>query len=455
MIQSSANRSLLRPRQPVVEHPPDRAPGSALRYLYGLQMFGMKAGLANIEALLSFLGNPEGHVPTVHVAGTNGKGSTSSMIAAMLTAAGYRTGLYTSPHLIRFSERIRIDGVPIPEADIGRYAELLRSEIDRRRATFFEASTALAFQYFRDRGVDIAVVETGLGGRLDATNVITPLLSVITTIGLDHTEHLGTTHARIAAEKAGIIKAGVPVLTAAVHPDALRVLRAAARAAHAPFVHALRASRLGIEEESVEGLTVRIQTARRTYNKMRLPLSGHHQSTNARLAVLAAERLASDSGFRRLTAASMRAGLERVFEFSGLRGRFELLSASPLVVADVAHNPDGIRTLSAAVRRLMVGKPTFVFGVMQDKDFGAMIDLLRPVVRAAFIVQPALERALSSSALTQEFHRRDMVAFDCGPVAQGVKRALRATRRHEAMVITGSHFVVGEALRALNGGPKT
>ena len=183
-----------------------------LQSLYDLQMFGMKVGLQNIWALTDIFGHPELQFPCIHIAGTNGKRSTSSMIASILTASGYRTGLYTSPHLVHFSERIRIDGRAIPEREIVRYTKDMMPAIKKLQATFFEATTAMAFRYFADQSVDIAVIETGLGGRLDATNIVTPLLSVITNIGLDHTEHLGISLFAIAGEKGGIIKPFVPCI---------------------------------------------------------------------------------------------------------------------------------------------------------------------------------------------------------------------------------------------------
>ncbi|HLF14725.1 MAG TPA: Mur ligase family protein, partial [Bacteroidota bacterium] len=197
----------------------------SLRFLHGLQGSGIKAGLGNIRVLLLYLGRPERSFPSIHVAGTNGKGSTSAMIAAALTAAGFRTGLYTSPHLIDFTERIRIDGKKIPLRRVSAYTRRLRRTIRAAKATFFEATTAIAFQYFADEGVDVAVIETGLGGRWDSTNVVTPLVSVITSIGMEHREYLGNTLRKIAFEKAGIIKRGVPCVVGNIPVPAMDVIK--------------------------------------------------------------------------------------------------------------------------------------------------------------------------------------------------------------------------------------
>jgi dihydrofolate synthase/folylpolyglutamate synthase len=198
---------------------------NTLNFLFGLQKFGMKFGLENIKHLLDFLENPETNYPTVHIAGTNGKGSTAAMIASILTASGYKTGLYTSPHLIDFTERIRIDGKPISSKEVVIYGKKLKSQIQKSKATFFEATTAIAFQYFSDKNVDVALIETGLGGRLDATNVIKPELSIITTIGMDHSEQLGNTIQSIASEKAGIIKSRTPCITSVKNASALKIIK--------------------------------------------------------------------------------------------------------------------------------------------------------------------------------------------------------------------------------------
>ena len=217
---------------------------ATLSYLYSLQYRGMKLGLRNVRTLVLAAGNPQRRFPSIHVAGTNGKGSTSSFIAACFTSAGYRTGLYTSPHLERFNERIRIDGLEIPDAEIVRLTRMLRPAIERTNATFFEATTVIAFSWFAREGVDVAVIETGLGGRLDATNVLKPMISVITNVALDHQEYLGNSLRMIAREKGGIIKPRTPVVTGSEDPDVIRVLKGIARKRSARFHLAGRVVRL-------------------------------------------------------------------------------------------------------------------------------------------------------------------------------------------------------------------
>jgi len=426
-----------------------------LRFLFDLQFFGIKAGLENIRELLKFLGNPERRFPAVHIAGTNGKGSTASMIASILTASGYRTGLYTSPHLIDFSERIRIDGKPIARKEIVRYTRSMRSRIEKIKGTFFEATTAMAFQYFADKRVDVAVIETGLGGRWDATNVITPLVSVITNIGLEHTEYLGSTIPQIAFEKGGIIKPGRPCVTGATQPAAIKRLAAIAKKRGANLIRADRASSVEIITRSIDGLEVNLRAQGSAYKKLTISLAGDHQARNAQLAVLAIRQLRQNGDFRRISGPGVRAGMRSIRRHSGLRGRLELVPDESWVIADVAHNPDSIATLIASLRRLVSGNFLTVFGVMRDKDYRSMIRQLAGISRLVVAVRPRTERALESRTIVENFQAAGTSAVDGGSVARGVGMALNAAGRGEWVLVTGSHYVVGELLIFLNGGVET
>jgi len=412
-------------------------------------LFGIKVGLKNICALLSVLGNPERQFPCIHIAGTNGKGSTSSMIAAMLTASGYRTGLYTSPHLIKFNERIRIDGKHIADEDIVRYTNTLKPTITKLKSTFFEVTTAIAFKYFADQKVDFAVIETGLGGRLDATNVVTPLLSIITNIGLDHTEYLGTTYAQIAYEKGGIIKRGKPCLTATNEASALKKLKEIARARHSTLTHVAKASSVTINKSTIQELGVSLTTHHSSINRLIVSLAGEHQSHNLQLAILAALYLKDKQGFHRLSSSNIRRGLANVQEYSGLRGRLDVIQHSPLIIADVAHNPAGISTLVSMLKKLLVGKCIVVLGVMKDKDYTAMVRQLAEISRLSIAVRPETERALTSSTISELFHDIQLKALDGDSVANGVAIAMREARANEPILVTGSHYVVGEVMKHL------
>ena len=370
-----------------------------LRFLFDLQFFGIKAGLENIREILEFLGNPERRFPAVHIAGTNGKGSTASMIASILTAAGYRTGLYTSPHLIEFSERIRIDGKPIARKEIVRYARSMRSRIEKIKATFFEATTAMAFKYFADNEVDVAVIETGLGGRWDATNVITPLVSVITNIGLEHTEYLGSTISRIAFEKGGIIKPGRPCVTGARQPAAIKRLRSIAKKRGANLIRVDRASSVEIVNRSIDRLEVNLRSKGSDYDRLTISLAGDHQARNGQLALLAIRQLDQKGAFRRISRPAVRSGMRSIRRYAGLRGRLELVHDEPPVIADVAHNPDSIATLIDSLRRLVRGNFLTVFGVMRDKDYRRMIRQLSEISRLVVAVRARTERALETSTI--------------------------------------------------------
>ncbi|MBI4547650.1 MAG: bifunctional folylpolyglutamate synthase/dihydrofolate synthase [Ignavibacteriae bacterium] len=421
-----------------------------LHFLYALQRFGIKVGLQDTQMLLKFLGNPERRFPCIHIAGTNGKGSTASMIASILTASGYRTGLYTSPHLITFNERIRIDGKKISDNAIVEYTRVLKPTIQKLRATFFEATTAMAFKYFADREVDIAVIETGLGGRLDATNVVTPILSIITSIGIDHTEHLGGTISKIAFEKGGIIKKSVPCVTATRNPSALSTLKRSARIKRARLIDVDKISSATILKRSLEGSWLNFTSNSSMYDNLFISLAGDHQVENARLALVAAEVIKTRCGDFTIPRKAIAKGMAEIRTSSGLRGRLDVLRTSPLTIADVAHNPDGIQHVIDAVHKLIGRKLICVFGVMSDKDYGAMISVLASQTRMIVAVQPELERALGANIIVSELHSRGVKAYDGGSVAQGLNIAFNEVRATEVILVTGSHYVVGEAFKSLN-----
>ena len=423
---------------------------TTLKFLLDLQFFGIKAGLDNIRALLFSLGNPERRFPSIHLAGTNGKGSTSAMIASILTASGYRTGLYTSPHLVDFEERIRIDGKKIPREEVIQYTDRMKPEIRKNRATFFEVTTAMAFQYFAESKVDIAVVETGLGGRWDATNVILPELSVITNIGLDHTEYLGNTLSRIAFEKGGIIKPGVPCVTGVDQRGPLGVLRRLARIRGSELITAGGNSSVSVAGRSLTLIHVNLRTPGGRYDGLAVGLAGDHQARNAQLAVLAAEELGRKESFRQISRDSIVGGLESIRKNTGLHGRLDMIRRDPMLIADVAHNPDGTATLTRALKALGAGEYVTLFGVMRDKNYRAMMEALAPHSRLAIGVRPHGGRALETETIVEGFQSAGCRALNGGTVKSGLDLALRERREGEPILVTGSHYVVGELLKSLN-----
>jgi dihydrofolate synthase/folylpolyglutamate synthase len=414
-----------------------------IEYLYGLKRLGIRPGLALIKALLGRLGEPQAEYPTVHVAGTNGKGSCSAMIESVLTEAGFRTGLFTSPHLSSFNERIRVNGKHIANNEVIRVAARVKEACkgpgllgppDRLCPTFFEFSTAMALEYFRKKRVDLAILETGMGGRLDSTNVTAPQVSVITSIGYDHKEHLGTTLAKIAGEKAGIIRPSGIVVSAAQRPTVQKVLKRVSRKKHAALLM------LGTDfhvKPRPGGLFDYSGIA--CLNRLRLNLDGPFQRENAALALAAVEVLKS-LGYD-IPVRAMRRGLKRV-EWPG---RVETVRKRPLVILDSAHNPDGARALKEALEGFSYSRLVLVIGAMGDKDLGGMLKHLAPSADTVILTTPKQQRAAPAAALLKAlrpYKKKTLIKKD---VPEAVAEALKQAAKPDAILITGSIFTVGEA----------
>ncbi len=398
---------------------------STIDFLYSLQKFGMKIGLRNIRRLLRSIDNPHTSLRTIHIAGTNGKGSTSSMIAAILTSAGYKVGLYTSPHLVKFNERIRINGLPISDKNIVRYTNLLKQEIQKSKATFFETTTAIAFKYFADYKVDFAVIETGLGGRLDSTNVIRPLVSVITSIGKEHTEILGKTFTSIATEKAGIIKPLIPVVIGDIKGIALKTIVQHARSKKSPI---LFSSKITIPKN------------------YEIELKGEYQSANAKAAVGAITIISQRYV---IGDKAIKEGLKNISKLTGLRGRFEFVHSKQPIILDVAHNPEGIKVLTQEIKKLKYKKIFIIFAAMKDKDFKSSLRHLKKVKPVIITTQPSVERAQSSQILYSTCKLLKIQCILSSSVQESVKIGLKQAGHDRLLVITGSHFLVGEIIPLL------
>lgn len=436
----------------------------AYKFLCSLERFGIKLGLRNIEELCRSLGDPQNQFSAVHVAGTNGKGSTSSFVAAIAQAAGYKVGLYTSPHLVDFRERIRINGVPISAKRVGYYTGKLVQKVRELRATFFEATTAIAFAYFADEKVDLAVIETGLGGRLDATNIISPMLSIITHISFDHTEQLGNKLRSIAREKGGIIKPRTPVV---IGRSDLQVEQELVRIAkrRGSDLYMLRSVCIepaaGVASYKEWRNVADVETKDYRYRRLIIGLGGGFQLENAALAIRAAEILrgcrTSTGKVLRFPAKAIREGIKDVRKLTGIRGRFEVhrFNQRSVVIFDVAHNPDGIAAMLKSFDKLRIPREgrLILFGVMKDKDYQSMI---RSLVRnAGYIcaVAPKTDRALSPGQIqtfVQKLSPREKIQCDVARgVADGMRKCLRRLsylNGDGALVVTGSHYVVGEAI---------
>ncbi len=431
----------------------DRSYQETIDYLFALQKHGIKLGMENTRLLMELCGDPHRSFRAIHVAGTNGKGSTAAFLASMLVAAGYRTGLYTSPHLVDFTERIRINGRPISEARVVELARRIRESWERRAGstspTFFEVTTALTFSYFAEEGVDIAVIEVGMGGRLDSTNVITPLVSVITNIELEHTEFLGETIELIAGEKAGIIKPGVPVVSGVTQPQALKVLADTAAAA---------GSRLYLLGRDFSGSGRDRSTQRFDYfgiaaslPRANISLRGAYQVDNACCALAALECVRA-AGVR-IEEQALRQGLEQAL----WEGRLELAASSPDLFLDGAHNPASARVLAGAVRELKAAYSglLLVIGILGDKDFLGIIRELVPLADRVIVTKPGYARALSLDLLAAEVRAIHSSVATAPNVRVAIAQARAVALPTDMVLVTGSLYVVGDARAALSPGGGT
>ena len=401
----------------------------AIEYLYSsrppFHQVGAEAykpGLENTLRLMAQVGNPHLHLKAIHVAGTNGKGSTSHLIAASLQAAGYRVGLFTSPHLVSLTERIRINGQPIPEDEVVAFVTQHKAFLDELQPSFFETMTAMGFAYFVQEQVDIAVVEVGLGGRLDSTNVLTPILSVITNIGLDHTEFLGNTLTKIAKEKAGIIKAGVPVVIGESHPQTMNVFLAKAQECGSEIYFAdqceyLRRTRLQVAPEC--------------------ELKGLYQEHNLQTAFVALRAIS-------LQYSVIREGFAHVCSMTGLRGRWETLCEKPLTLCDTGHNSHGLQYVARQLKELTNPQVWIVFGMVNDKDTYIVMRLMPQGERYHYIfTRPNTQRARSAQEMLDLWGKEGIAIED--PEAALTYAQTHATEE-DAIFIGGSNYLVGYAL---------
>lgn len=404
-----------------------------LSHIYALGRFGIKPGLDRISRLLAALGNPQDAFKTVHIVGTNGKGSTSSFLSSMLRAGGYRTGLFTSPHLISFTERIRINDAEIEEDDVVRLAEKVMAHAPEG-TTFFEIVTALAILYFAETGVEIAVFEAGMGGRSDATSVLNGIVCAIAPISLEHTDYLGKTIEDVAAEKAGICKAGAPMLSARQVPDAQFIIEHQAARLDAPLYRQGEA----FDAFWLDGL-LHYRGIGVTLDALSSGLLGRYQSGNAALALATAEILRV-VGFP-VSPQAMIAGVAK----ARWPGRMELFPGPPRLLLDGAHNPAGAAALADALADIPRERLFLVAGVMADKELDGILAPLLPLVDRVFAVAPALERALPAGELALHCFAAGVEAMEAGSVAEGIELARNLAQDDDLILVCGSLFTVGEA----------
>lgn len=428
----------------------------ALDYIYSFvdysrdrsQRYSAEAfDLARMRRLLDLVGNPHESYPTVLIAGTKGKGSVAAMLASCYQSAGYRTGLYTSPHLVSFGERIQVNGTQIPSANLVELVEMIKPAMEAvPEITTYELITALGFLHFHRSRVGVGVIEVGLGGRLDATNVLSPIVSVITHISFDHTGILGESLTEIATEKAGIIRASTPVVMAPQSQEAADTIEAIAGRREAPLVDVAREWSARVLNSNLDGQHIEIlhpADKGRPALQLRVPLLGPHQVTNA-LTAVAALTVTRENGLQ-VADEAIRSG------FSGVEwpGRFQVLARSPMVIADAAHN----RASASVLRETFEAhfperRPLLVFGASEDKDVAGMLDELAPACARLIATQAFHPRAIEPDRICEMANRRGLTCDIRTPVSEAVRYALRSVEKDGLILITGSLFVVGELLDA-------
>lgn len=418
-----------------------------LEYLYeSLPMFqqvGSKAykeGLENTYTLDKHFGHPHRRYKTIHIAGTNGKGSCSHVLAAILQDAGYKTGLYTSPHLVDFRERIRVNGLCIPEEYITEFVGKHRHFFEPLQPSFFELTTSMAFAFFAAAEVDVAIIEAGLGGRLDCTNIVSPDLSIITNIGYDHTALLGNTLTAIAGEKAGIIKPGVPVVVGETTEDTRPVFLNKAREAGAPVIFAEDEKRLLGTGTDSEGCLI-YQTER--YKDLKGELKGLYQAKNTNTLLSAIAQL-EKAGYR-LPEESVRAGFGRVCELTGLMGRWQKLHDNPTLICDTGHNAAGIADITEQLRAQPFSHLHIVIGMAGDKDTDSILALL-PREATCYFTKATVKRALPEQTLREKALRHGLRGEAYPGVIDAVRAALGRSRPTDLIFVGGSSFVVADLL---------
>ncbi|MBN2572648.1 MAG: bifunctional folylpolyglutamate synthase/dihydrofolate synthase [Ignavibacteriales bacterium] len=410
----------------------------ALEKIFALHSFGVKLGLENINKLLNFLNNPQNNFKSIHIAGSNGKGSTASFIASILMEMGYKVGLYTSPHLVEFNERIRINGNKIPNEYVAKFISSVDSLIDEKQITFFEVTTALAFSYFSDEKIDYAVIETGLGGRLDATNTINPLSCVFTTISHEHTNILGEELWKIAEEKAGIIKKDSKVFFGILPEEAENVIREKIRYFGNEF-YSLK--------ENIDDYPdyVKLHLTKFNYNLYKTPLVGRHQLFNCSLAILVLDKI-----FDIKTDSAISQGIKNVIKNTGIQARYETYSENPKIIFDAAHNLEGVESFIAEFEKeySRYKETNLIFSTLQDKNIFEMFKRLNPYFTKAYVTTLENERA----------YKIDEIYNICKEIRDDVQKLespsdfivqAKCSNGNKCIVILGSIYLLGQIKKEL------
>jgi len=425
-----------------------------LDYLFArLPMFSrigaeaIKKDLTNTRKLCGVLGNPEKALRTIHVAGTNGKGSVSHMLAAIFQSAGYKTGLYTSPHLHDFRERIKVNGIMIGEDDVVSFTQNIQPHIETIEPSFFEITVAMAFDYFAKQSVDIAIIETGLGGRLDSTNIITPELSIITNIGWDHMQLLGNTLPEIAFEKAGIIKKDTPVVIGEATPETRTVFEAKATQENAAIYFSEACFKSTSYQHTDTHLEATVKDcSNHTESKYAMDLQGSYQLQNLQ-TVLTAASVLEKMGWK-ITDTTIHTALKNTRNLNGLHGRWEKLRSRPDIIIDVAHNEDGMRAILQQLQQMHYAQLHVVIGMVKDKDIDRVLHLM-PQHAHYYFTRAQIPRALPEEALRTQAIEKGLVGNAFSDVNTALENALTKAKEEDLILVCGSVFIAGEVNRDL------
>ncbi len=418
---------------------------NCINYLFGLERSGIKYDLKNIKKLSVLTGNPHKNFRSIHVAGTNGKGSTASMISSALTEKGFRTGLYTSPHIKDFRERIRINGRMIPKDYVVSFTEKYFRDIEKIIPSFFEVTTAMAFKYFSDNGIDIAVIECGLGGRLDSTNIITPLVSVITSVSIDHTEYLGGTLKEIAFEKSGIIKKNIPCVAGKIKPETIKQIRMYCRERKSPLTLTQKKVRIRTGEPLADTRIFDVKTEHYSLRNLRLPLSGDYQRINLATAFGVFDALFTSHKIR-FTENELRRGFERIAKNTGFDYRFKMLGTNPLVVLDVSHNTEGTRFLKRTLNAYRYRKLFIIFGMMSDKEYKKCINELEKLNGILILTKPGYKRSAEPEMLMKAVKNKSRAVIK-NNASEAYAFATSQADANDMILVTGSFFLLSDILK--------
>ncbi|MBS1552762.1 MAG: bifunctional folylpolyglutamate synthase/dihydrofolate synthase [Bacteroidetes bacterium] len=418
-----------------------------IKFLFGLERAGIKYNLKNISSLLKFLGNPEKNFKSIHIAGTNGKGSVSGAVSSVLMEKGFITGLYTSPHILDFRERIHVNGKFISKKFIVDFVNRMYPEIIKTGPSFFEITTAMAFEYFSFKKTDYAVVETGLGGRLDATNVLLPVVSAITTIAIDHTEFLGKSIKKISGEKAGIIKKNIPVVIGNVNTVSRKIFTKYSRDMNSVIKFSEEHYKVSIIKSSETGFAFDIKSKTRNYKNLFIPVAGRYQMHNISTCLTILDTLSEKENivFREK---EIRAGYKNLKANSKFYGRFELISENPKIVIDVSHNLQGIENISENLKSFKYRNLIIIFGMMNDKQYRESVnELFRLNAKYIIFTKPKYKRSADPKDLLDSVPHKDSGYVIKKNVKEANEFYKTVRSKNDILVVTGSFFLVSDFLK--------